>query len=149
MVTNAYGATKTIIICVKPNLPHCKERFGPLLITHASFMLEQNTRMYTSGNIMYTRYLSCCCSIYTAANTHITNTSPVMYNNTTNLNNVAISLVVVVCGFFLACEDFGRMFDNSFLACNLFFFKVEISSRTLTGTCADVVAVLLIHVLME
>ena len=33
-------------------------------------------------------------------------------------------------GFFLACEDFGRMFDNSFPAC-AFFFKVEINSRTL------------------
>ena len=33
-------------------------------------------------------------------------------------------------GFFLACEDFGRMFDNSFPAC-AFFFKVEISSRKL------------------
>ena len=33
-------------------------------------------------------------------------------------------------GFFLACEDFGRMFDNSFSAC-AFFFKVKISSRTL------------------
>ena len=34
-------------------------------------------------------------------------------------------------GFFLACEDFGRMFDHSFPACALFFFEVEISSRTL------------------
>ena len=35
-------------------------------------------------------------------------------------------------GFSLACEDFGRMFDHSFLACFLFFFfKEEISSRTL------------------
>ena len=32
-------------------------------------------------------------------------------------------------GFFLACEDFGRMFDNSFPACAL--FRVHISSRTL------------------
>ena len=24
-------------------------------------------------------------------------------------------------GFFLVCEDFGRMFDNSFLACAFFF----------------------------
>ena len=40
----------------------------------------------------------------------------------------------VVVGFFLACEDLGRMFDNLFPACAvflLFFFKVEISSRTL------------------
>ena len=37
-------------------------------------------------------------------------------------------------GFFLACEDFGRMFDNSFPACAVFlffFYEVEISSRTL------------------
>ena len=35
-------------------------------------------------------------------------------------------------GFFLACKDFGRMFDNSFPACAFFFFfKVEISSREL------------------
>ena len=36
-------------------------------------------------------------------------------------------------GFFLACEDFGRMFDHSFPVCTFFFFffKVEISSRTL------------------
>ena len=25
-------------------------------------------------------------------------------------------------GFFLACEDFARMFDNSFPACAFFFF---------------------------
>ena len=29
-----------------------------------------------------------------------------------------------LCGFFLAYEDFGRMFDNSFPAC-AFFFKSE------------------------
>ena len=40
-------------------------------------------------------------------------------------------------GLFLACEDFGRMFDNLFSASALFFFffcyfsEVEISSRTL------------------
>ena len=41
-------------------------------------------------------------------------------------------------GFFIACEDFGRMFDHSFSACVFlffffvfFFFKVEISSRKL------------------
>ena len=33
-------------------------------------------------------------------------------------------------GFFLACKDFGRVFDSSFSACT-FFFKVEISSRRL------------------
>ena len=33
-------------------------------------------------------------------------------------------------GFFLAWEDFGRMFDNLFPAC-AFFFQVEISSRAL------------------
>ena len=27
------------------------------------------------------------------------------------------------CGFFLACEDFGRMFDNKFPASVFFFFK--------------------------
>ena len=32
-------------------------------------------------------------------------------------------------GFSLACEDLGRMFDNSFPACAFFFFfKVEIRS---------------------
>ena len=34
-------------------------------------------------------------------------------------------------GFFLVCEGFGRMFDHLFPACAFFFFKVEISSRTL------------------
>ena len=38
-------------------------------------------------------------------------------------------------GFFLACEDLGRMFDHSFPACVFFFlfffFEVVISSRTL------------------
>ena len=36
-------------------------------------------------------------------------------------------------GFFLACEDFGRMFDNSFPACAFFvvFLLVDFSSRTL------------------
>ena len=33
--------------------------------------------------------------------------------------------------FLLACEDFGRMLDNSFPACAFFFFKVEISSHAL------------------
>ena len=35
--------------------------------------------------------------------------------------------------FFLACEDFGRMFNHSFPICAffLFFFEVEISSHTL------------------
>ena len=32
--------------------------------------------------------------------------------------------------FFLACEDFGRMFDHSVPACT-FVVEVEISSRTL------------------
>ena len=50
-------------------------------------------------------------------------------------------------GSFLACEDFGNMFDHSFPACALFFFflssssssssssffKVKISLRTLTS----------------
>ena len=41
------------------------------------------------------------------------------------------------CGFFLACEDFGKMFEHLFPACGFFlvcfvcFFEVEISSRTL------------------
>ena len=39
-------------------------------------------------------------------------------------------VVVVVGGFFLACEDSGRMFDRSFSACAFFFSKVEISSHT-------------------
>ena len=34
-------------------------------------------------------------------------------------------------GFVLVCEDLGRMFDNLFPAYAFFFFKVEISSRTL------------------
>ena len=35
-------------------------------------------------------------------------------------------------GFLLACEDLGRMFDNSFPSFDFFFFfKVEIRSRTL------------------
>ena len=33
-------------------------------------------------------------------------------------------------GFFLACEDFGRMFDHS-LPAFAFFVQVEISSRSL------------------
>ena len=35
-------------------------------------------------------------------------------------------------GFFLACEDFGRMFDHPFPVCAFsFLFEMEISSRTL------------------
>ena len=40
-------------------------------------------------------------------------------------------------GFFLACEDFGRMFDKSFSACasffffSFFFFLLQMSPRTL------------------
>ena len=35
-------------------------------------------------------------------------------------------------GFFLACEDFGGMFDHSLPACAFFFFfYVEIRSHTL------------------
>ena len=33
-----------------------------------------------------------------------------------------ITKTLTGCGFFLACEDLGRMFDNSFLACAFFFF---------------------------
>ena len=37
------------------------------------------------------------------------------------------------CGIFLACKDFWRMLEQSFLACAFFFFffKVEISLHTL------------------
>ena len=34
-------------------------------------------------------------------------------------------------GSFLDCKYFSRMFDHLFAACAFFFFKVEISSRTL------------------
>ena len=34
-------------------------------------------------------------------------------------------------GFFLACEDFWKMFNNLFPACTFLFFKVEISSHKL------------------
>ena len=34
-------------------------------------------------------------------------------------------------GFFLACKDFGRMFDHLFPTCAFFFFLVEISLYTL------------------
>ena len=34
-------------------------------------------------------------------------------------------------GFFLTCDDFGRMFEHSFPACTFFYIKVEISSHTL------------------
>ena len=44
-------------------------------------------------------------------------------------------------GFFLACENFGRMFDNSFSTYDFFllllFFKVEISLRKLIPLCQD------------
>ena len=33
-------------------------------------------------------------------------------------------VVVVVVAFFLACEDFGRMSDNSFPACAFFFLSL-------------------------
>ena len=37
-------------------------------------------------------------------------------------------------GFFLACEDFGRMFDNLFPACAfLFVLLMDFSSRTLSS----------------
>ena len=48
-----------------------------------------------------------------------------------------VVVVLVVVGFFLACKDFGRMFDNSFPACTVFvwglfvFLIVEISLHTL------------------
>ena len=41
-----------------------------------------------------------------------------------------IYIIQTMVAFFLACEDFGRMFDNSFTAC-AFFFKLEICFRTL------------------
>ena len=43
-------------------------------------------------------------------------------------------MAVAFGGFFLACEEFWRMFDHSFPACALFFFfffEVEGSSHTL------------------
>ena len=43
-----------------------------------------------------------------------------------------LPLVALCGGFFLACEDLGRMFDHSFPPQHFFFFlEVEISSRTL------------------
>ena len=33
-----------------------------------------------------------------------------------------VAMMVVAFFFFLACEDFGRMFDNSFPTCAFFFF---------------------------
>ena len=42
-----------------------------------------------------------------------------------------IIIVIIIAGFFLTCEDFGRMFDSSFPACAYFFLTVEISLRTL------------------
>ena len=45
-------------------------------------------------------------------------------------------LLLLVVAFFLACENFGKMFDQpfpayAFLSFFFFFFKVEISSRPL------------------
>ena len=55
--------------------------------------------------------------------------------NNTNVNLDKTTMLISGC-FFLACEDFGTMFDYSFPSCAFFFFffffnKVEISSRTL------------------
>ena len=51
----------------------------------------------------------------------------------------------IVCGFFLACEDFGRMFDDSFHATAFllllllfcFVFQEEFRSRTLMARRAE------------
>ena len=37
-------------------------------------------------------------------------------------------------GFFLMCEDLGRMFDNSFTACTFLNFEVEIGYTRYTST---------------
>ena len=46
-----------------------------------------------------------------------------------------VPLILSGGGFFLSCEDCGRVFDHLFPACAFFlffiFFLVEISSRTL------------------
>ena len=47
------------------------------------------------------------------------------------VRNGVVVLIAGGGGFFLACEDFGRMFDHSFSVCTFFFFfEVEVSSRT-------------------
>ena len=47
-------------------------------------------------------------------------------------NHHTCSLMMAFDGFVLACDDLGRMFDNSFPTCAFFFFfKVAISLRTL------------------
>ena len=52
------------------------------------------------------------------------------------INAASLSICGGGAGFFLACEDFRRMFDHSFPAYPFFFFfwgvgVVDISSRTL------------------
>ena len=57
-----------------------------------------------------------------------------MYQNFAKVVIIATQQPVCVGGFFLACEDFGRVFDHSFPACALPpppQKKKEISSRTL------------------
>ena len=50
--------------------------------------------------------------------------SPLTTQSVMGINCTQLPLLVV--GFFLACEDFGRMFDSAFLNCA--FFKWRLAS---------------------
>ena len=51
---------------------------------------------------------------------------------TNNNNKKCLKGSTHIGGFFLACKDFGRMFNQSLPACAFFFFfKAEIRSHTL------------------
>ena len=49
-------------------------------------------------------------------------------------------LCVCVCGLFLACEDFGERFDNSFPACNFFRNQFMHTNSTFVGQEQSTVA---------
>ena len=54
---------------------------------------------------------------------------PLRLKSTQNTVKSKCIEVVFSGGFFLACDNFGRIFGHSFPAFAFFFFKVEISSR--------------------
>ena len=83
-------------------------------------------------NLSLPRLQTNTCKAWTAIHPSLLFLFPGLWTVECHYLCIFYSNCVVVVGFFLACEDFGRMFNNSFPACMLlllFCFLVEICSN--------------------
>ena len=106
---------------------------------HALYKSEINIKYHREKNVcVFVCVCVCVCVLYTSIHSHLLFAKYAHHA----VKELAFSKYVLskkagLCpagggGLFLACEDFGRMFDSSFPACTFFWllFKVEISSHT-------------------